>query len=99
MMGIEGDYRAVLEATHQMLTAVNAQDWNSLAVREGQRAALVAALAPIAAPTPALEPALARRIVAIISEIEDKDHEILEHVDTWQKHVRILLRLDKPIID
>jgi hypothetical protein len=95
-MEIERDYRAVLETTQQMLTAVNAQDWDALAVREGQRAALVATLAPIA---PRIEPALARRVAAIITEIEDKDREILEQVDVWRKHVRILLRLDKPKLD
>lgn len=96
-MAIEGDYRAVLQTTNRMLTAVNAQDWDALAVLERQRAGLVAALKPIA--RPGLEPGLARRIAGIIGKIEDEDREILEHVTTWQKQVRTLLRLDKPIID
>lgn len=95
-MAIEDDYLAVLKTTQAMLAAVNSQDWDGLAELEQQRAAQVLALAPIARISPPLDPALARRIVGIIGTIEDEDGEILEHVQVWQKHVRILLRLDKP---
>lgn len=91
-MDIEGQYLATLDLTRQMLTAASAQDWNTLSELEGKRAAIVAAIPLV---TPSLEPAVTRRIAGMITEIEHESADILEQVQTWQKHARILLRLDK----
>jgi Flagellar protein FliT len=91
-MEIERQYLAALDLTHQMLAAANAQDWNALGSFENKRKAIIAAIPPI---TPALEPAAISRIALIIREIECESADILEQVQTFQKHARILLRLDK----
>jgi hypothetical protein len=91
-MEIERQYLAVLDLTHQMLAAANAQDWDALGGFENKRTTIIAAIPPV---TPSLEPAVTRRIAGIIKEIECESADILEQVQTWQKHARILLRLDK----
>lgn len=95
-MGREDNYLAILERTQQMWSVASRQEWDALAGLERQRADLVAALLPIEGLTPPLEPAMARRIAGIIGQIEEADGKIIEQVEVWQKHVRILLRLDKP---
>jgi hypothetical protein len=94
-MKIEHQYLAALEMTHQMLSAANDQEWEALTALERQRAALIEATQPIATIRPPLEPAVARRIAAIITEMELENTEILEQAEVSQQHVRILLRLDK----
>ncbi len=95
-MELERQYLAVLDLTHQMLIAANFQEWDALTGHENQRAVLVKALPPISAKSPSIAPPMARRIAGIITEIERENDEIVEQVQVWQKHVRILLRLDKP---
>ena len=97
-MEIERQYLAALELTHQMLSAATAQDWATLSALENRRAAMIAAIPPISRSSPALDPAMARRIAGIITEIERESGEILEQAQVWQKHVRILLRLDQPAV-
>lgn len=94
-MEIERQYRAALDLTHQMSIAAGTQDWETLAGLEKLRAELIAATPSIASLKPPLEPAMAPRIAAIITEIERENVEILEQVQVWQKHARILLRMDK----
>ncbi|MFZ4539266.1 flagellar protein FliT [Propionivibrio sp.] len=95
-MEIERQYLAVLDLTHQMFLATNAQDWDELTRLELQRTQMVAALPTISSKSPLIDPALARRIAEIIVEIERENTDIVEQVQVWQKHVKILLRLDKP---
>ena len=97
-MELERQYLAVLDLTHQMLIASNTQSWDALAGLESQRAELVKALPPISTKSASLTPTLARRIAEIITEIERENSDIVEQVQVWQKHVRILLRLDKPLV-
>ncbi|MBK7425025.1 MAG: hypothetical protein IPJ48_19185 [Propionivibrio sp.] len=94
-MEIERQYLAALDLTHQMVIAAGTQDWETLTGLEKLRAERIAATPSIASLTSSLEPALARRIAAIITEIERENVEILEQIQAWQKHARILLRLDK----
>lgn len=94
-MEIERQYLAALEITHQMLSAASAQEWDTLTALETRRAAMIAAIPQISPVSAALDPALARRIAGIITEIERESGDILEQVQVWQKHARILLRLDQ----
>ncbi len=90
-MTIEHAYREVLVLTQAMREAANAQHWEELTQLEQQRSTRVASLS-----SPPLEADQVKRIAEIIDEIERESREILEHVQVWQKHVRILLRLDRP---
>lgn len=94
-MEIERQYLAVLDLTHQMLSAATTQNWDTLTELERQRAVTIAAIPPI---SPALDTVLARRIAGIITEIERESGDIVEQVQAWQKHARILLRQDKPAV-
>jgi len=95
-MVIERQYLAALDLTHQMLSAATNQDWDTLTVLEKQRSHLVAAIAPVSSLPASLGRGLAGRITEIIKEIEREDADILEQVQVWQKHAKILLRLDQP---
>jgi hypothetical protein len=95
-MEIENQYRAVLELTNRMVKATENQEWDQLTALEQERAALVALIPPVSRSTMSLTPDLAARIAHLITEIERESSVILEHVHVWQKHVKILLRLDKP---
>jgi hypothetical protein len=97
-MTIESKYLAALELTHQMLAAANAQEWDTLTRLEAERCTVVAAIATSTRPLPSLEPALSHRIAEHIAQIERESGEIVEQVQAWQKHVRILLRLDKSTV-
>lgn len=94
-MEIERQYLAALDLTHQMLAAANAQDWDALGGFENRRTTIIAAIPPV---TPSLDPALARRIAGIITEIERESADIVEQVQTWQKHASILLRHDQSAV-
>lgn len=98
-MGIEEDYLAVLETTRQMASAAAAQDWQTLAEYERQRAEQLATLTPVAQipahHDPALTQRLTQRISAIVGQIEAEDGRILEEAEVWLKQVSDLLRLDQ----
>lgn len=96
-MEIESQYRSVLDLTHRMASATEKQEWDILTELERQRMAVVAAIPPLSPVAMSLNPALAGRIVNLITDIERENSEILEHVQVWQNHVKILLRLDKPV--
>ena len=93
---MEQGYRDALDITRQMSEAAKQQDWDALVALEGQRARLLAALPPVAHASPPIDPDAARRIAGVIAQIQDEDRKILESVETCQKHVRGLLRLDRP---
>jgi hypothetical protein len=95
-MKIEQHYLDALDLTHQMLEAANAQHWDELTRIEQQRSMLISSLQPRPRGMPPLDSAQARRITDLITEIERESAEIVEQVEVWQKHVRILLRLDRP---
>lgn len=97
-MDIERHYLAALDLTHQMLNAANNQEWDSLVELEKMRAATIHEAPSTATISPLRNPTLARRITEIITEIERESAEIAEQVEVWQKHVRILLRLNKPAL-
>jgi len=97
-MEMERQYLAALDLTHQMLSAASNQDWAALSGLERQRAEMIATIPPIRPKEFSLEPAMARRIAGILSEIENENIGIVDHVQTWQNHARILLRLDKPAV-
>ena len=95
-MGIEQYYLDALDLTHQMLEAANAQHWDELTRLEQQRSMLIASLQPKPREFPPIDSAQAHRIADIITEMEQESSEIDEQVEVWQKHVRILLRMDRP---
>ena len=97
-MEIERQYLAILDLTHRMLNAVNSQDWDALTKLESQRTQLLASIPRISSVFPSLDSALVPRITRIITEIEHENAIIVEQAQVWQKHVRILLRLDKPVV-
>jgi hypothetical protein len=96
-MEIESQYRSVLDLTHQMAGATEKQEWDALAKLERQRTAVIATIPPLSPISMSLNPALASRIANLITDIERENSEIVEHVQVWQKHVKILLQLDKPV--
>ena len=91
-MDIETQYRTALELTHQMLACAKTQEWEQLTHLGQQRATLVE---QADSHRLMLTPADRNRIAALIGEIDRESAEIIERVETWQKHVRILLRMDK----
>ena len=93
-MGIEEDYLAVLETTRQMASAAAAQDWETLAGYERQRADQLTTLTPVAQIPAHQDPALTQRISAIVGQIEAEDAKTLEEAEVWLKQVGDLLRLD-----
>ena len=97
-MDIEKQYQTALDLTHRMLAAANDQQWDDLSDLEAQRARVVSAIPPTTALWSANNPIVARRIAGIIDDIERESQEIVENVEAWRKHTRILLRLDKPSI-
>ena len=92
-MTIEKQYLATLDLTHQMLEAAVTQDWNTLVKIETQRARIVESIAKQT--TPLLSHTEKSRIAGIIAEIEREGAEIMERVQCWQEHARILLRMKK----
>lgn len=94
LMDIENQYAAALELTHKMLAAVMIQDWDSLAAIEKQRAKIIENVTHAANAT--TSEAKKARIAAIISNIEHESAEIIERVQCWQDHVKILLRMNSP---
>lgn len=92
-MSIERQYLAALELTHQMLGAAVNQDWDTLVRVEKQRAVTMEDSARTAA---VLSPAEKSRVAEIIQAIEHESAEIMERVQSWQKDVGILLRMNNP---
>ena len=92
-MGIERQYLEALELTHQMLAAAVAQDWDALTRLEKQRAIIVGKTSPGRIALSAKEEL---RIAQVITEMERESAEIIERVECWQEHAKILLRLKKP---
>ena len=97
-MEIENDYLSVLDLTHRMLSAAENQEWDTLTELERQRTAVIATIPPLSLVKISLDPGLAHRVARLIMDIESENSEVLEHVQVWQKHVKILLRLDKPVV-
>ena len=91
-MTLETDYKEALELTHQMLASAKAQDWDTLNRTGARRAAIVEKAVQHRGLLPAPEQ---QRIAAIIVEIEQESAEIIERVQSWQEHVKILLRMNK----
>ena len=91
-MTLEAQYRQALELTHQMLACAKTQDWEQLTHLGEQRAALVKQAANHPTMLTLTEE---NRIAALINEIERESAEILERAESWQKHARVLLRMDK----
>ena len=92
-MTLESLYLSALDLTHQMLEAAVTQDWNTLVRIETQRALIVESIANKT--TSMLSPSEKSRIAGIIAEIEREGTEIMERVQCWQDHARILLRMKK----
>lgn len=87
-MNTEEDYLAALELTHRMLDAAITQDWDTLTRIGAERGQIIER---VSSSKSALLPLERQRIAAIIAEIEREGLEIMERVQTWQDHVRILL--------
>ena len=92
-MSIERQYLAALELTHQMLGAAVNQDWDTLVRVEKQRAVTMEDSARTTAVLSLVEK---DRVAEIIRAIEHESAEIMERVQSWQKDVGILLRMNNP---
>ena len=92
-MNAETLYQEALELTHRMLACARAQDWDALTPLGEQRLATVEAAIGQHGYLSSTEK---QRLSEIISEIERESAEIIERVECWQEHVRILLRMNKP---
>lgn len=92
-MEIERQYCLALELTRQMLDAAMNQEWETLGEYQEKRAKSIAALSPGMLP---IDKATANRITQIIKSIEVADAQIVDQVQTWQNHVRILLHTKTP---
>lgn len=91
-MNRENYYQEALVLTHQMLESARTQDWDSLTRTGTQRAELVQKAIEHRSIPSAPEQS---RIAEIIREIEQESAEIIERVQCWQEHVKILLRMNK----
>ena len=92
-MDIEHQYRIALELTRQMLDAATNQEWETLGEYQEKRAKLIALMSPR---MPPFDKATANRLSQIIKSIEVADAQIVDQVQSWQDHVRILLRTKTP---
>lgn len=92
-MSLENTYLEALELTHQMLARATAQDWDSVTRIGNQRALLVEKAANSGGALTAHE---SKQISETIAEIERESAEIVERVQCWQEHVKVLLRMKKP---
>lgn len=89
----EQSYQEILEHTRQMLEFARQQDWNALtAAGERQRVLVENAISD----QRAVYGPEKQRLATTIAEIEKINAEIVERAQTWQQHVKILLRLNKP---
>lgn len=84
--GQNTQYQAILEISRLMLEAGKAQEWDSLIALEKQRQGLFAAPA-------AGDGRSTPDIAATLDEILSCDKELMEKVEHWLQHARILLRM------
>ena len=89
-MNIQRMYLSALDLTHQMLGAAIAQDWDELVRIEKQRYEVIHAIERTKISLTINDK---RRIADTISEIETENTEIMERVQCWQEHAKILLRM------
>ena len=91
---IKRQYLEALELTHQMLETARNLDWEALTRIEKERAKIVEDAVGSETPMSAAEK---NSVAKIITEMEHESTEIMERVQTWQDHARILLRMkEKP---
>ena len=84
---LESRYQQILELSQQMLCAGEAQEWDSLLDLERQRRQLFASL-------PSLQQDTSQdNVVDLIHKIQGSDQALLEKVECWLQHARILLRM------
>ena len=89
-MNVERQYLEALDLTHQMLAATRNQDWDALTRIGKQRSGIIEAVERANLPIPASEKV---SVAKLITEMERENAEIMERVQSWQKDVRILLRM------
>ena len=85
-------YQEALELTHKMLEYAKVQDWDGLTRLGTQRFELIQKAIEHRDALPTAEQT---QIRGIIREIEQESAEIIERVQCWQEHVKILLRINK----
>lgn len=81
-------YQHLLDLSQGMLKAGNAQDWDQLIELEQQRKAA------LNLPPPAINQDGTGPSIALIHQIQACDRELLEKLEAWMDHARVLLRLD-----
>ena len=79
-------YGKILELSHRMLAAGEAQEWDSLLELEIQRQNLFATL-------PTDTKRLPASLAETLREIQRSDKILMEKVENWLQHARILLRI------
>ncbi len=84
--GLDIQYQAILQVTRMMLEAGRAQEWDSLLALEKQRQELFAGRSAGGdRGTP--------NLAGTLEEILSCDKELMEKVEHWLQHARILLRM------
>lgn len=79
-------YQAILDISRLMLEAGRAQEWESLLELEEQRRSMLAKVSTVGGQG-------ARETVDTLKEILTCDKELIEKVDHWLQHARVLLRM------
>ena len=79
-------YQAILNVSRMMLEAGRAQEWESLLALEEQRRSMLAEVSTVGAQG-------ARETADALKEILTCDKELIEKVDHWLQHARVLLRM------
>ncbi len=83
---LEIQYGRILEVSQKMLAAGEAQEWDSLLELEKQRQNLFALL-------PSDNRNLPGGLADTLREIQRSDRMLMEKVENWLQHARILLRM------
>lgn len=83
---LEIQYGRILEVSQQMLAAGQAQEWDSLLELEKQRQSLFALL-------PTETGSLPDGLADTLREIQRSDRMLMEKVENWLQHAKILLRM------
>ena len=81
-------YQMILDISRQMQQAGEAQEWDLLLELEKQRQDKFAAL-----PNNVAGKGNSGAIVEILKEIQECDRALMEKVESWLQHARILLRM------
>ena len=79
-------HKAILDISRLMLEAGRAQEWESLLALEEQRRSMLAEV-------PTVGGQGTRETVDALKEILTCDKELIEKVDHWLQHARVLLRM------